>query len=105
MVETAISLVAIVFSVGAYVGYRNMWDKRDMDKFTDILGQMEAAVDRMEMATFVVAADLATTKTAVAEVAADLKESQQRADEVVDEQPGEAADAAAQSGEEPEEIT
>lgn len=106
------SAVAIVVSVAAYLGYRLSWDKRDMDRFTNTLTRLESVIDRMEMATFVVAADLsvaqtavdkvatnlASAKTAVETVASELASSQERADRILGGAPGEAADAGAQSG-------
>lgn len=59
--------------------------------------RLERAVDRMEAATAVVAKDLKVAQTAVDWVAVDLAESRQRADGIADGQPGEAADAGAQS--------
>lgn len=66
------------------MGYRNMWDKRDLDSFTQTLERVENALDRMELQTFVVAADLSDSKS--------------RADRVVAGSPGEAADVAAKNG-------
>lgn len=98
MVAVALSLVAIVISVAAYAGYRHLWDQRDLNRFIDSMERVEAILDRMELATFVVAADLSTAKSKVETVADELAESQHRADKVVEGQPGEAADAGAQSG-------
>lgn len=97
-IALAFSLVAFVLSAGAYVGQRAIWDKHDLNKFSESLSQLERVLDRMELATFVVAADLTTAKSAVATVATNLEESQRRADDVIEGQPGEAADAGAQSG-------
>ena len=111
MVSTALSLVAIIIATFAWLGYRHLWDQRDMTRFTDSVERMEQVLDRMELATHVVAKDLAasqrivdkvasdleTAKTAVEGVAADLASAQQRADTVTEGQPGEAADAGAQS--------
>lgn len=119
MVATALSLVAIIIATFAWLGYRHQWDQRDMDRFTDSLTRMEHVLDRMEMATFVVAhdlaasqltvdkvaADLETAKVAVEGVAADLASAQHRADTVTEGQPGEAADAGAQSEKNSSEIT
>lgn len=110
--ETAIALVAIVLSVAAYAGYRHLWDRQDVDRFIDAIERVEAVLDRMELATFVVAADLSTAQTAVDKVATDLSSAksvvetvatdlaaaQDRADKITEGQPGEAADAGAQSG-------
>jgi hypothetical protein len=96
-VSIAFSLAAIVISVAAYVGYRGLWDKRDLSEFTETLLRLERVVDRIETATSVAAIDMATARTATEHVAADLLASQHRADTVVNGHPGEAADASAQS--------
>lgn len=108
---TAIALIALVLSIGAYVGQRLMWNHRDLSEFTTTLERLEQVADRIERITSVmasdmatarkhadaVAADLAIAKTAVETVASDLLSSQQRADTIIDGSPGEAADAGAQS--------
>lgn len=107
----AISLVALILAVASYVGYRALWDRRDLSEFTATLERLERVIDRIESKTFVVAADLVTARehsdelaanlavatTAVDQVAVDLASAQQRADTVVEGLPGEAADAGAQS--------
>lgn len=98
MLATTLALVAIIVSTAAYMGYRQLWDQRDLDRFTDSMERVEAILDRMELATFVVAADLSTAKAGVETVATDLAAAQKRADEVTEGEPGEAADAGAQSG-------
>lgn len=106
-----LSAIALIVAVAAYVGYRGLWDNRDLAKFTTTLERLEQVLDRVESKTYVVAADvvtaqrhseelatnLAVAKTAVETVASDLAAAQQRADTVVDGDPGEAADAGAQS--------
>lgn len=98
MIPIAFSLVAIVIAVASYVGYRALWDRRDINEFTTTLERLERVVDRIESATFVVAADLASARKTADMVASDLANSQHRADGIVNGQPGEAADAGAQSG-------
>jgi uncharacterized protein (UPF0264 family) len=82
-VELALSLVAIVLSVASYVGYRLLNTKLDLDQSNDHLERQGRILDRMELATFVVAADLADTH--------------RRADAADSGIPGEAADAGAKS--------
>lgn len=97
MIATIISVVALIFSVSSWLGYRLLWDKRDLDANTAILMRVEQTLDRMELASFVVAADLSTAQHIVDKVATDLGEAQKRADEITTGTPGEAADAGAQS--------
>lgn len=99
MLATTLAFVAVIVATAAYMGYRQLWDQRDLDRFTDSMERVEAILDRMELATFVVAADLSTANSRVATVAEDLAAAQKRADEVTEGEPGEAADAGAQSGE------
>jgi hypothetical protein len=103
-VAIAISLVALVLSVGAYVGYRTVWDQHDQTELALALERLEHVIDRIETATNVAAADLlnvisdlADAKEAAETVASDLASAQERADKVVEGLPGEAADAGAQS--------
>lgn len=96
---TALALLALIISVCAYLDYRMLWDKQDVDRHNNALERIEKILDRMEMNTYVVAADLATAKSAVETVATDLAAAQHRADEVIEGEPGEAADAGAKSGE------
>ena len=94
----ALALVAIVIATASWLGYRQLWDRQDLERFAASMDRVERILDRMELATFVVAADLSVATTKVETVAEDLAQSQQRADTVVHGQPGEAADAGAQSG-------
>lgn len=97
MVSTIIALIALGISTAAYLGYRHMWDQRDMTEFTAAIKRVERVLDRMELKTYIVAAELETANGVVAEVAKDLLDSQTRADNIKG-VPGEAADAGAQSG-------
>lgn len=101
MVSTIIALIALGISIAAYLGYRHMWDQRDMREFTAAIKRVEHVLDRMELRSLVVASDHGVERemdrAALAVIAKDLAESQDRADNV-DGEPGEAADAGAQSG-------
>lgn len=97
-VVMAVSLVALVIATASYVGYRQMWEQQDIARFVDSMKRVERILDRMELATFVVAKDLVTANGVVAGVAIDLAESKQRADRVSGGEAGAAADAGAQSG-------
>lgn len=110
-VSLAVSLIALILAVAAYVGYRALWDKRDLSELTTTLERLEHVVDRIDTATNVAAVDMATARehsekvaenlaaanSMVEAVAVDLASAQHRADTVVEGQPGEAADAGAQS--------
>lgn len=89
-VAVAFSLVAIVLSIASWVGYRLLDKKLDLDRINDHMERQGAILDRMELATFVVAADLADAKS-------DIDAARARADEVTSGEPGEAADAHAKS--------
>jgi fructose-bisphosphate aldolase class 1 len=90
--------IALAVSVASWVGYRLLWNKQEVEALAATLERVEAVLDRMELKTYVVAADLTTAQTLVDKVATDLLESQQRADLISDGVPGEAADAGARSG-------
>jgi hypothetical protein len=98
MLPVIISVVALLFSVASWLGYRIMWDHREMAELADTLARIERIAERMELATFVVASDLSEAQTTVKQVATDLAESQHRADAIIEGSPGQAADAGAQSG-------
>lgn len=83
MVAVAFSLVAIILSVASWVGYRLLTTRLNLDEIRDHMERQGRILDRMEVATFVVAAD--------------LSDSQKRADSIKNGVPGEAADAGAKS--------
>lgn len=97
MVSTIIALIALGIATAAYLGYRHMWDQRDMAEFTAAIKRVELVLDRMELQSLVVASELVASQIVVDAVAKDLLDSQTRADDVHG-APGEAADAGAQSG-------
>lgn len=98
MVALALSLIAIIIAVGVYVGQRHLYSAQEIKTLNSSLLRVETVLNRMELYTRVVAADVSTAKSTVETVAEKLKASQTRADEVTNGKPGEAADAGAQSG-------
>ncbi len=80
------------------MGYRTLWDRVDLDEFTGSFERLEEAIERIELVTRVVSADLIEARKQAEVVAANLAASESRADTVSNGKPGEAADAGAQSG-------
>lgn len=93
-----VSFLSFIVAVAAWMGYRVLWNREEIARMVELLERMDQRQDRMEQKTYVVALDLAASQEAVGKVAVDLAESQRRADQITEGEPGEAADAGAQSG-------